>query len=369
LFLGLSEIIEPRALSNMKTLQQFEKKVESVPASTSWYLADIGEARGKQELFTRQSPQKLKVLREHALIESAVSSNRIEGVEIDQARIGTVIFGNKLLHDRDEEEVRGYRDALKLIHEQNKDLSVSEDLILKLHRLSRGSVGDAGRYKDYDSDIIEKYPDGRQRVRFKTVPAADTQYYMQELIKLWNRSLLERWIHPLIALAAFNLDLLCIHPFRDGNGRVSRLLILLECYHLGYEVGRYISLERLIEQNKDRYYETLELSSHGWHECKHDPWHYINYLLYIFKLAYQEFEKRVDQTASPRGSKTALIETAIDSLSETFTLSDLERAAPGVSRDMARRVLRALKESGKVECLGRGPGAIWKKRGNTLKRG
>ncbi|MEW6737630.1 MAG: Fic family protein [Acidobacteriota bacterium] len=352
----------------MRTLQQFEKKVLSIPAITGWYLGDLGEARGKQELFTKQSPQILKVLREHALIESAISSNRIEGVEIDQARIGTVIFGNKLLHDRDEEEVRGYRNALKLIHEQGKSLEINEELFLRLHYLSRAEIGDAGQYKEHESDIIEKYLDGRQRIRFKTVAVTDTPDFISKLIELWRRSLSERWIHPLIALAAFNLDFLCIHPFRDGNGRVSRLLALLQSYQLGYEVGRYISIERLIEQHKERYYETLELSSQGWHEGKHDPWHFINYLLYIFKLAYQEFENRVHQTISPKGAKTALIEAAIETM-ENFTLGDLEKVNPGVSRDMIRKVLKALKEAGKVECLGRGPGAAWRKKGTTLKRG
>ena len=265
----------------MKTFHQFERRIEAIPLATSWYLADLGEARGKQELFTRQSPQRLKVLREHALIESAVSSNRIEGVQIEQARIGTVVFGKSSLRDRDEEEVRGYRDALKLIHEEGAKLHLNEELIRKLHHLSRAGMGDAGEYKERDSDIIEKDPDGRQRVRFVTVRAADTPQYMRALIECWNRCLQERWVHPLIALGAFNLDFLCIHPFRDGNGRVSRLLLLLGCYHLGYEVGRYISLERLIEEHKERYYEALELSSQAWHEGKHDPWHLINFLLYI----------------------------------------------------------------------------------------
>ena len=159
----------------MKTLQQFASKPETIPASTSWYLADLGEARGKQELFTKQSPQRLRVLREHALIESAVSSNRIEGVNVDQARIATIIFGKSLLRDRDEEEVRGYRDALKLIHEQGAKLSVSEETIKRLHRVTRGDIWDAGKYRDKDSDIIEKYPDGRERVRFRAVPAAKTK--------------------------------------------------------------------------------------------------------------------------------------------------------------------------------------------------
>src|SRR5438046_8634799 len=138
----------------MMTFRQFAATAPSVPASTSWYLADLGEARGKQELSTNQSPQTLKALREHALIESAVSSNRIEGVVADQARVGTIVFGHKQLRDRDEEEIRGYRDALKQIHEQGKQLPVSEDTIRELHRLTRGGIGDAGQYKEKESDIM-----------------------------------------------------------------------------------------------------------------------------------------------------------------------------------------------------------------------
>lgn len=128
--------------------------------------------------------------------------------------------------------MRGYRNALKLIHEQGAKLCVTEKLIRELHSLCRAGLGDAGQYKERDGDIIEKYPDGRQRVRFVTVKAAETPQYMRAMVESWNRSLEERWIHPLIALAAFNLDFLCIHPFRDGNGRVSRLLFLLGCYQL-----------------------------------------------------------------------------------------------------------------------------------------
>jgi Fic family protein len=345
----------------MKTLQQFASKPESIPASTSWYLADLGEARGKQELFTKQSPQKLKVLREHALIESAVSSNRIEGVTVDQSRIGTVIFGKSLLKDRDEEEVRGYRNALKLIHEQDGKFAISEQTIKKLHRLTRGDIWDAGKYKDEDSDIIEKYPDGRERVRFKAVSAAETQASMRALLELWKRSLRERWVHPLIALAAFNIDFLCIHPFRDGNGRVSRLMLLIQSYHLGFEVGRYISLERLIEENKERYYETLEQSSQGWHQGTHNPWPYVNYILFILKTAYKEFEERVGQTTSPRGAKTELVIAAIGRFAGKFKVSEVQRQCPAVSVDLVRRVLKNLRSVGRVKCLGRGQSAEWQR--------
>jgi Fic family protein len=205
-------------------------------------------------------------------------------------------------------------------------------------------------------------------VRFETVPADQTPQAMSEMIELWSRGLQERWAHPFILLAALNLDFLCIHPFRDGNGRVSRLLLLLTCYHSGLEVGHYISLERLIEQNKERYYETLEQSSQDWHEGKHDPWPYINYILSILKNAYREFEDRVVQMKSPRGAKTKQVEAAVKAFSGTFTLHELERACMGVSRDMVRKVLRNLQKAGFVECLGRGPGAVWEKRGNTLKK-
>jgi Fic family protein len=347
----------------MKTLQQFASKPETVPSSTSWYLADLGEARGKQELFTKQSPQRLKVLREHALIESAVSSNRIEGVTVDQARVATVIFGRSAVRDRDEEEVRGYRDALRLIHERGAKLRVSEETIKKLHRLARGAIWDAGKYKDKDGDIIEKYPDGRERVRFKAVSAAETEAFMRELLELWNRSLHERWVHPLIAVAAFNLDFLCIHPFRDGNGRVSRLILLLQLYHLGFEVGRYISLERLIEENKERYYETLEQSSRGWHESKHDPWPYVNYLLFILKSACKEFEVRVGQTVSPKGAKTELVIETIRHQRGEFRLADIEQACPGVGREWIRVLLANLRKSGEASCRGRGPAARWRYKG------
>lgn len=345
----------------MKTLRQLTAQPPAVPMSTTWYLADLGEAKGKQELFTRQSPQRLKALREHAMIESAVSSNRIEGVEIDASRVRAVVLGQPILRDRNEEEVRGYRDALKLIHESGQRLAVSETTIRRFHRLSRGQIRDAGHYKKKDVDIIETFPDGRSRIRFKSVPAKRTPRAMAELVALWGDAMEERHLHQLLALAAFNLDFLCIHPFRDGNGRVSRLLLLLQCYHSGFEVGRYVSLERLIEQNKQRYYETLEQSSQGWHEGKHDPWPYINYLLYILKTAYNEFEHRAGQTKAPRGEKRAIVAGAVQRATGDFSIADLRRECPGVSVDMIRHVLKGLKKRGDVKCLGRGRSALWRR--------
>ena len=353
----------------MMTLRLLAAELQTLPMQTTWYLTDLSEARGKQELFTRQSPQKLKILREQALIESAVSSNRIEGVEVDQSRVATLVFGKSSLRDRDEEEVRGYRDALKLIHENGAKLPISEATITTFHKLSRGDIWDAGAYKEKNVDIIQTYADGRSRVRFTTVPAKGTPAAMAEIIELWQRGLREKWVHPLVLAAALNLDFLCIHPFRDGNGRASRLLLLLTCYHCGIEAGRYISLERIIEENKERYYEVLEQSSRRWHEGKHDPWPAMNFLLYILTRACKEFEERVGQMASPRGAKTEMVEHAIETISGEFGITDLERLCPGVSRDMIRLVLRDLKAAGRIECLGRGPGAKWRKRVLPLKEG
>ena len=353
----------------MMTLRLLAAELQTLPMQTTWYLTDLSEARGKQELFTRQSPQKLKILREHALIESAVSSNRIEGVEVDQSRVATLVFGKSTLRDRDEEEVRGYRDALKLIHENGAKLPISEATIQTFHKLSRGEIWDAGAYKEKNVDIIQTYPDGRSRVRFTTLSAKGTPTAMAETIELWQRGLREKWVHPLVLAAALNLDFLCIHPFRDGNGRTSRLLFLLACYHCGIEAGRYISLERIIEDNKERYYEVLEQSSQRWHEGKHDPWPAMNFLLYILARACKEFEERVGQMTSPRGAKTEMVEHAIETISGEFGITDLERLCPGVSRDMIRLLLRELKARGLIECLGRGPGAKWRKRVLPLKEG
>jgi Fic family protein len=304
------------------------------------------------------------VLREHALIESAISSNRIEGVEVDKSRVGTLIFGKPALRDRDEEEVRGYRDALKLIHENGAKLPITEATIKKLHKLCRGEIWDAGRYKEKDVDIIQTYADGRSRIRFKTVPARQTPKAMAETVELWQRGVREKWVHPLVPAAALNLDFLCIHPFRDGNGRVSRLLFLLACYHCGIEAGRYVSLERLIEQDKERYYEVLEQSSQRWHEGKHDPWPTMNFLLFILTQACKEFEQRVGQVKAPRGAKAELVLAAIRQELGDFRLADIERACPGVGREWIRTLLADLKAAGEVSCQGKGPAARWRHLGS-----
>ena len=333
--------------------------MKNVPLITTWELAELAEMKGRQELYTKQSPQRLKRMREFSMIESAISSNRIEGIAIDEKRVGTVLFGTTNLHDRNEEEVRGYRNALDLIHSQADKLGLSLDTICRLHALSRPGIWDSGKFKEKSGDIIEKYADGSSRIRFKTVEPEKVADFLTAAINGYQEQIRNNWISPLIALAAFNLDFLCIHPFRDGNGRVSRLLLLLMLYQLGYEAGRYISLEKMIESTKEQYYETLELASRDWHTGKHDAWPYINYLLFVFKNVYKEFEERFAHTAAPRGAKTEQIIRTINGFSSDFTLRQLEQQCPGISRDKIRLVLKQRAQAGFIFCTGRGAGSRW----------
>ena len=311
----------------------------------------------------------LKALRETALVQSVESSNRIEGVVVEPARLRPLVLGNALPRNRSEEEIQGYRHAFDLIHAGAGDFPITPDLLQRLHRTIQEGAGDAGQWKRVDNEIVELRPGGPPVVRFRPVSAAQTTGAVEELCLAYRHAVDQEHIPPLLAIGCLVLDFLCMHPFRDGNGRVSRLLTLLALYQHGYEVGRYISLERLVEESLEDYYEVLRRSSEGWHEGRHDLLPWLNYFLTILRRAYREFEARAGQMKTPRGAKTGLVEAAIDTFVGEFTLTDLERACPGVSRDMVPRVLRELQRASKVECLGRGPGAPWQRKGNVLERG
>ena len=335
----------------------------ALPMSTVWLLNDIAEAKGKQELYTRQSPQILKALRDTAIIQSSESSNRIEGVTVDRDRLKPLVLGNARPRDRSEEEVMGYRRALNEVHAKAARISISADTLKHLHGLCQQGSGDAGHFKRLDNDIIQLIPGEAPKIRFKCVPAKQTAAAVDELCLLYRHAIDQESVSPLIASAALVLDFTCIHPFRDGNGRVSRLLTLLALYQQGHEVGRYISLERLTEESKEDYYETLQRSSQRWHEGKHDlvPW--LNFYLAIIRRACTEFEQRVGQIKSPRGAKSALVLDAIRRQPGEFSIGDLQKECPGVSLDMIRHLLKKLRGK-EVECLGRGHQARWRRKSN-----
>ncbi|MBI5508375.1 MAG: Fic family protein [Deltaproteobacteria bacterium] len=333
----------------------------TLPAGTVWLLTEIAEAKGKEALYTKQAPQVLTALRQMALIQSVESSNRIEGVAVAPDRLEPLVLGRARPKDRSEEEIQGYRRALALIHDDASKLEVEPDTMLRLHGLCQEGAGDAGKWKRVDNDIIELRPGQAPLVRFRAVKARETEAAIGELCLAYRHVVDQRLMHPLVATAALVLDFLCIHPFRDGNGRVSRLLTLLGLCRHGFGVGRFVSIERVVEESKDDYYAALYESSKGWHEDAHDILPWLNYFLGVLRRAYRELEQRDERAHEQRGAKTALVEAAVDQFPGDFTLRDLERACPGVGPDMVRRVLRHMKASGAVKSLGRGPGARWQR--------
>jgi len=323
-------------------------------------LRALGEHRGEQELFSQQVPEALETLRTVALVESTESSNRLEGVIAAPDRLRDVVLRDAAPADRSEQEIAGYRDALALIHDSAPHMPFSLNVIQQLHAmLYRYQPGTGGRWKATQNDIVERGRDGSiTRVRFRPVSPVATPGAMEDLITQWNLAH-DRQREPLLMIPLAVLDFLCIHPFADGNGRTARLLTLLLLYRFGYTVGRYISLERVIEDSRDTYYEALEASSERWHEGQHDPFPWLEYWWGTLLRAYGEFRDRAGRLMTARGSKTALVEAAVERRLQPFAISELEDDCPGVSRDMVRHVLRRLRDEGRVQVRGRGRGARW----------
>ena len=326
-------------------------------------LKALGEYRGKQELFARQSPQALESLRQVALVESGESSNRLEGITAPRDRILALVREGTAPQNRSEQEIAGYRDVLNLIHGNYRGIDFSLHTILRCHAMMTKYVSPpGGHWKTRDNVILERHADGTRRVRFRPVAAAATEKAMAGLADGYVRAVYEDGREPLVVVPLTILDFLCIHPFGDGNGRCSRLLTLLMLYHAGYEVGRYIGLERIFERTKESYYDALEKSSQGWHEGKHDPLPWMTYFWGVLLAAYREFEERVGVIRTGRGAKTEQIRRAVDRKLGAFRAADIEAECPGASHEWVRRVLRELRDEGAIEFRGKGPGARWVRR-------
>lgn len=314
---------------------------------------------GKEELYFQQTPQALETLREVALIESSESSNRIEGITAPLHRIKAIVLKDAKPQNRSEEEIAGYRNALSLIHESHQDIPFSINVILQLHQmLYRYHPGKGGHWKITDNNIIEKNLDGTvKRVRFTPSSALVTPQMMEDLVTSYKKAN-ELQYTPLVIIPLTILDFLCIHPFSDGNGRSSRLITLLLLYHFGYKVGHYISLERIFEESKETYYEALEASSIGWHEQKHDirPW--LNYFWGALLSAYRELEDRVGLVKG-KGFKSEQVNIVIEKKIGEFGILDIEKDCPGIGRDTIRKVLRKLRDEGKIKSSGTGRSAKW----------
>lgn len=334
----------------------------SFSAEQIGYIRSIGEYRGKQELFFNQSPEILKSLQLVAKIESNESSNRLEGIELPYKKIKELILKDAKPKSRTEQEIAGYRDNLNLIHESAEHMPFTPNVILQLHKmLCRYMSNPGGHWKVSDNEIIEKYDDGSFRVRFKPTQAYLVSQAMDELASNYATAIKDEKHDPLVLIPLVILDFLCIHPFSDGNGRISRLLTLMLLYQCNYQVGHYISLERIFEESKKSYYETLEVSSQNWHEGTHDVKPWLNYFWGTLLRAYRELEERVGTITTGKGSKTELIRSAIERRVTPFSIVDIESDCAGVSRDTIRRVLRQMRDEKIIIASGGGRGAQWKK--------
>ena len=331
----------------------------SIPVGTAWLLGSCMEARGKQDLWLRQKPEVLEVLREQAIIQSVESSNRIEGVTIPADRLRPVVLGKVKPRDRSEEELAGYRQAIDWIFSRKRKVSVIPAVIQRLHTLAQGGFsGDAGEWKKRDNEIIEILPNGERKIRFVPTSAKDTPKTMDALCRNYREACDDQRLPPLLNVATFVFDLLCIHPFRDGNGRVSRLATTLLRQAHGFQVTRYVSLERLIEQSKEDYYGVLSECSQGWHEGKNDLLPWWNYFLSALRRAYKEFERQMESTEA-RPAKSDLVRQTVLAQVEQFTLGDLVAQLPSASTQLIKKILAELKKQGKIRLVGRGRGARW----------
>lgn len=327
-------------------------------------LKSIGEYKGKQTLFFTQTPEILNTLKKVSMVESIESSNRLEGITAPHKRIEGIVLKSTQPKNRSEQEIAGYRDALNLIHESAEHMPFSENVILQLHTMIyRYLPSEGGFWKKTDNRIVDKNPDGSvKRVRFEPTSALATPDQMAKLVEYYRSAREDEKSEPLVTIPLAILDFLCVHPFTDGNGRVARLLTLLMLYHSGYEVGRFISLERIFEESRETYYESLEKSSAGWHESKHDVMPWMTYFWGVLLRAYREFEERVGNIRTSKGSKTDQIRKAVERKIKPFAISDIERECPGTSRDMVRRVLRQLRDEGAISSTGQGRNAKWQRK-------
>lgn len=318
-------------------------------------IAAIYKEAGKQELYLKQRPQKLEKLVEIAKVQSTEASNAIEGIVTTNTRIRQLVAEKTTPRNRNEQEIAGYRDVLGIIHESFDAISISQNYILQLHKMLYSHMNNpvAGRTKTVQNYISMTHPDGHAEILFTPPAPYETPAALNRICEEYNRVIGNMELEPLIAIPVFIHDFLCIHPFNDGNGRMSRLLTTLLLYRNGFYVGKYISLEAKIAKNKDLYYDALSQSQIGWHKGTHDPVPFIKYLLGTILSAYKDF-----------GDRFALVETKLPALDMVrmatqnkigrFTKQDIRELCPSLSVSSIEGALRKMVASGKIRREGKG---------------
>lgn len=319
-------------------------------------LSQIHEYKGEQNLFIEAQADTLTQLVEIAKIQSTEASNKIEGIYTSDERLKKLVTNKTTPKTRNEQEIAGYRDVLSTIHESYKYIPVKPTIILQLHRdlykFSGKAIG--GSYKNADNVIAEEDDEGNRFVRFEPVPAWETPSAIEELCAAFDDVISRNEADPLLIIPMFILDFLCIHPFNDGNGRMSRLLTLLLLYRAGYIVGKYISIEKVIEESKTTYYEALQNSSYGWHEEENDYSHFVRYMLGVILSAYRDFSSRVRALTTSGLSKPERIQEIIKDTLGKITKAEIIQKCPDISQITVQRTLNELVKNGDVVKIGGG---------------
>ena len=314
------------------------------------YLTQIHEYKGQQNLFIETKADELSDLLEVAKIQSTEASNCIEGIVTTNERLKKIVREKTIPRNRSEKEIAGYRDVLATIHESHDFIPPKPSMILQLHRdlykYSGKAIG--GSFKNSDNVIAEELPDGQQIVRFEPVPAWETPETIAALCNAFEAAMQDAELDPLLLIPIFILDFLCIHPFNDGNGRMSRLLTLLLLYRSGYIVGKYISIEKLISDTKETYYEALQASSCNWHEGTNDYAPFVTYMLGILVAAYRNFESRIELLTTKGLSKPDRVREVIKNHLGKITKSEIMAKCPDISQITVQRALADLLKSGEI---------------------
>lgn len=319
-------------------------------------VSEIHEFKGKQEIYIDAKPDLLSALRKVARIQSTDASNRIEGIFTTNKRLNELMLEKTEPRNRNEADIAGYRDVLSVIHEDYDHIDISPDVILQFHRdlfrYTGSSLG--GSWKDADNVIAEYNADGIMNVRFKPLPAVAVPLAVTELCSSYKKAIEARVYDPLILACLFTFDFTCIHPFVDGNGRMSRLLTLLLLYQSGYMVGKYVSIEHEIEKTKQTYYEALHESSFGWSEGESSYVSFVRYLLGIILSAYRGFESRIGGLTDKSLSKALRVEKLFSKKIGKITKADILNELPDISQTTVERSLKELLDAKKIEKVGSG---------------
>lgn len=319
------------------------------------YIAAIYKEAGKQEMYLKQRPEELEKLVEIAKVQSTEASNAIEGIVTTNTRIRQLVEKKTAPRNRDEQEIAGYRDVLNIIHESFDAIPITRNYILQLHKILYSHMNNpmAGSTKNVQNYISATYPDGHTEILFTPMAPFETPEALDRICQEYNREIGNMEVEPLIAIPIFIHDFLCIHPFNDGNGRMSRLLTTLLLYRSGFYVGKYISLEAKIAKNKDLYYTALNQSQHGWHEGTEDAVPFIKYLLSTILAAYKDFSDRFEIVAEKLPA-VDVVRKATQNKIGRFTKQEIRELCPALSLSSVEGALRKLVAAGELKREGAG---------------